>query len=367
MKPMFQHSLARLRARSNAASTSSPIDPKAVIERALRDAGLMPAASATPPAGIDRSVVDGEFRVVKARILDVHLFDAHGETASPVADTTASVTDKGSFSSGRFALGGDSRGYKLFVPADFAGERLPLIVMLHGCTQDPDDFARGTRMNALAQEIGALVLYPTQAQRSNSARCWNWFQPGDQQRDAGEPALLAAMTRHVMATHQVDPHRVHVAGLSAGGAMAAILGREYPEIYASIGVHSGLPPGAAHDVQSAFATMKKASHGNPQTPKTPVIVFHGDRDRTVDPRNGANVLGASGTRTQASGESGRRYTRTVVKDVDDKVRAEHWLVHGAGHAWSGGSSTGSYADALGPDASREMLRFFHEHPLAQEG
>lgn len=349
MKSLYQPLLERLRARPKLAAT---VDVNAVIERSLRDAGLLPAASTPPPAEVDDAIIEGEFRVV----------EEGAGTAPGRADANAAEPRTGSFGAGQFALGSESRAYKLYVPAGFAGQRLPLIVMLHGCTQDPDDFARGTRMNLLAQESGALVLYPAQAPRSNSSRCWNWFQPGDQRRDGGEPALLAAMTRNVVATHAVDPRGVHVAGLSAGGAMAAILGREYPELYASIGVHSGLPPGAAHDIPSAFAAMKNAS-GASQMPNAPLIVFHGDHDKTVDPRNGENLLGAAGARSRATGESGRRYTHTVIRAADGAVRAEHWLVHGAGHAWSGGSSAGSYADPLGPDASREMLRFFREHPL----
>lgn len=343
MKPLFQPLLARLaRARPSA---HAPIDPRVVIEGSLRDAGLLPAAPATH---VDDSIIEGEFRVV-----DGYAKPAH----QPDADEAV-----GTFNTGKFAFGAEARAYKLFVPTGFAGQRLPLIVMLHGCTQDPDDFARGTRMNLLAQETGALVLYPAQAPRSNNSKCWNWFRPSDQRRDSGEPALLAAMTRQVMGTHRVDSERVHVAGLSAGGAMAAILGREYPDLFASIGVHSGLPPGAAHDIPSAFAAMKNAPAASQQMPKLPVIVFHGDRDHTVDPQNGENLLGAAGARSKETGNAGRGYTRTWVKDPDGRIRAEHWLVHGAGHAWSGGSAAGSYADALGPDASREMLRFFAEHP-----
>lgn len=354
MKSMFGPWLARLSARPDSVATGKAIDINAVITGSLRDAGLLPAAPSTPPAWNDEGVIGVESRAL----------DERAEAAHEPADAAAAASDKSSFSAGLFAHGGSSRRYKLFVPAGFSGQRLPLIVMLHGCTQDPDDFARGTRMNLLAQETGALVLYPAQATRSNSSRCWNWFQPGDQQRDAGEPALLAAMTRHIIAKHLVDPRRVHVAGLSAGGAMAAILGREFPELFASVGVHSGLPPGAARDVLSAFAVMRKASVEDLQTPETPVIVFHGDQDTTVDPQNGENVAGSAATRRQATGDSGRRYTHTVITDSDGLERAEHWLVHGAGHAWSGGSSEGSYTDALGPDASREMLRFFHQHPLA---
>ncbi len=354
MKSMFQPWLARLRARPAPAAARSPAEINTVIEDALRDAGLLqPAGRDAPTAVNDGDVIEGAFQVVENR--------EGGTSTRP--QPAPGKSDDGSFGAGRLAVGGDARRYRLFVPSGHGDRRLPLVVMLHGCTQDPEDFARGTRMNPLAQDSGALVLYPAQTTRANRSRCWNWFQPGDQRRDAGEPALLAAMTRHVIATQAVDPRRVHVAGLSAGGAMAAILGREYPELFASIGVHSGLPAGAAHDVPSAFAAMRKASTHGPARPATPLIVFHGDHDRTVDPRNGEHLLGTEGHRSIGGGVAGRRYTRTVVTGADGRVRAEHWLVHGAGHAWSGGSSAGSHADPLGPDASREMLRFFAEHPL----
>jgi len=356
MKSLIQPLLARLRATAVPAGRPKLIDTKAVIERSLRQAGLMPPAADAPAAANDASVIEGEFRVVD---------DAQADTARTASRPRSAPAQPGkSMSSGEFSANGASRHYKLFVPMGFEGQRLPLIVMLHGCTQDPEDFARGTRMNVLAQESGAIVLYPQQAPRSNSSRCWNWFQPGDQLRGAGEPALLAEMTREVMRSYPVDPDRVFVAGLSAGGAMAAILGREYPDLYAAIGVHSGLAPGAARDIPSAFAAMKSAPAANHELPKSPVIVFHGDRDATVHPQNGESVIGTSGARSSTQGNAGRAFTRTLIRNTDGSVRAEHWLVDGAGHAWSGGSSEGSYADSLGPDASREMLRFFLEHPRA---
>jgi len=289
----------------------------------------------------------------------------------PVADRLRT----GRFGESTFTAAAGTRRFKLFEPAGFEGRRLPLLVMLHGCTQDPDDFAAGTRMNVLAQEQGFLVLYPAQAPRSNAHKCWNWFLAGDQRRGQGEPALLAGMTRHVMATQPIDPDRVWVAGLSAGGAMAAILAREYSDLFAAAGVHSGLPPGAAHDVVSAFSAMK--SGGRPAPPASPdagapLIVFHGDADGTVNAQNGKLLvdawLGAASTEalreTSPAGVAGRPFTRTVYAPAGTPgpSRAEHWVVHGAGHAWAGGDPAGSYTDSGGPDASREMLRFFAEHP-----
>jgi len=318
-----------------------------------------------------------------------------------------------------------TRAFKLFAPGGFEGESLPLVVMLHGCTQDPDDFAVGTRMNELAQEHGVFVLYPAQAARSNAHKCWNWFAPGDQRRGAGEPALLAGMVRHVLQTNPVDPDRVYVAGLSAGGAMAAILAREYPDLFAAAGVHSGLPPGAAQDVASAFSAMKSgpaaaragrhgfglhptrtapaaqagpaaqparpaqaaqaaqpvqaaqtSTAGAPSRPSSaPVIVFHGDADAIVVASNGDAVIeaalaGHAGAiadavdGVSAAGKRGARRTVWRAADAggDSPTLAEQWIVHGAPHAWSGGAAAGSYTDPDGPEASREMLRFFLDHP-----
>jgi poly(hydroxyalkanoate) depolymerase family esterase len=241
--------------------------------------------------------------------------------------------------------------------------------MLHGCTQSPDDFAAGTRMNELARQQGCYVLYPAQAQKANPQRCWNWFKHSHQVRGRGEPAMLAAMTREVMAAHAVDPSRVYVAGLSAGGAMAAILIDAYPELYAAAGVHSGLAAGSAKDLPSALGAMRSGHAGSPTgMARRPVIVFHGDADTTVHPGNGQHVIeasvGAAGAadpdRRRAAG--GRHYTLSVHKADDGRVLAEHWVVHGSPHAWSGGSRQGSYTDPQGPDASAEMLRFFLEHP-----
>lgn len=281
------------------------------------------------------------------------------------------------FIAGCFSGEAGSRNYKLYVPGTASGAPMPLIVMLHGCTQSPDDFAAGTGMNRLAEEHGCLIAYPSQTQAANAQKCWNWFKPGDQGRDRGEPALIAGITRQIMRDHAVDPRRVYVAGLSAGGAAAAILARAYPDLYAAVGVHSGLACGAARDVPSAFAAMRNGASAAHRLSRVsdagslvPTIVFHGDRDGTVHARNGDQVMAQAGV--EAGREQvhtgrvagGRAFTRTVHVDADGTAVHEHWLVHGAGHAWSGGSVAGSYTDPAGPDASREMLRFFLEHPRA---
>jgi len=246
------------------------------------------------------------------------------------------------------------------------------VVMLHGCTQSPDDFAAGTRMNALAEEFGLLVAYPAQPQSANPQKCWNWFNPADQGRGRGEPALLAGIVMQIMRDHAVDQERVYIAGLSAGGAAAAIMGAAYPELFAAVGVHSGLPAGAAHDVQSAFAAMRQgAAPARRGGRAVPTIVFHGDRDATVNPRNGEAVVAhalagakAPAARTERGrAPGGHGYARTLHADPSGRVVCEHWTVEGAGHAWMGGSAAGSYTDPRGPDASREMLRFFMEHKV----
>ena len=254
--------------------------------------------------------------------------------------------------------------FKLYVPSTSAAEPCPLVVMLHGCTQSPDDFAAGTRMNEWAERYGFLVAYPEQTRAANPLRCWNWFKSGDQVRDRGEPSLIADATRRVLADHPADPDWVFIAGLSAGGAAAAIMGCAYPDLYAGVGVHSGLACGAASDMTSAFAAMRGGTRaGSSRMSRVPTIVFHGTADKTVAPANARAVAEQvacddGSTETLRSLANGVPFTRIVRRNADSEIVLEQWMIDGAGHAWSGGSSAGSYTDPRGPDASREMLRFF---------
>lgn len=325
----------------------------AMIQRALNQ-----HAFAAEPSAFEDIVIDIEAREVPTC-----------PGAPPLPGPALPPIGEGRVEYGRFGEGRAAREFRLFVPPPGAcpGPR-PLVVMLHGCTQDPDDFAVGTRMDELARVHGLYVLYPAQSRQANPQGCWNWFKGSHQQRGRGEPATLAGMTRRVMAQHDIDPSRVYVAGLSAGGAMAAILAQAYPDLYAAVGVHSGLAAGAAKDLPSGLAAMQGRKAGPVPAHRVPTIVFHGDADATVHPRNGAQVFDAapgvsSGKEREAPSPAGRRATRHRSVDEAGKVVAEHWVVHGAAHAWSGGDPSGSHCDPHGPDASAEMLRFFLEHRL----
>jgi poly(hydroxyalkanoate) depolymerase family esterase len=352
-------------------------DVTTTIERALSSAGLQ--------AGTDRLT---EFD----RTIDVVAREIHADHAAAAEPLAPGHAWPGKFLSRSFTNDAGTRSYKLYVPARYeagASELVPLVVMLHGCTQSPDDFAKGTRMNELAEKHGFLVAYPGQSSQANHSKCWNWFKPEDQARESGEPSLIAGITREVIAGYQVDPSRVFVAGLSAGAAMAVVLGRAYPDLFAGVGAHSGVPFGVAQDLPSAFAAMHAANPlaGLSERPAKPVsrrtarlrpvptIVFHGDQDRTVNARNGTQIVeqaaaaadlaaayaGTAGVgRTVERGVSagGRSFERTVLTDRFDRPLVEQWVLHGAGHAWSGGSASGSFTDPRGPDASSEMLRFF---------
>jgi poly(hydroxyalkanoate) depolymerase family esterase len=338
------------------------------IQRALRGGSAASGTYAYDPAMAEAEAIPGYARVVEREPTRL----AHGQFVSRSHTNAAGTCE-----------------YRLYIPG--RGERgaLPLVVMLHGCKQDPDTFAAATRMNLLAEEHGFLVAYPKQAGNANASHCWNWFEPKHQQRDRGEPSLIAGITRDVIAAHGADARRVYVAGLSAGGAMAAVMGTTYPDVYAAVGIHSGLAYAAARDVPSAFAAMRGPGSKPPKRKSRaaaaaiahlPMIVFHGDGDKTVHPSNGDDLIAQASRAASGAGSreaysehersvehgaaSGREYTRTTYRDVAGKPVMEQWLIHGGAHAWSGGSADGSYTDPAGPDASREMLRFFllHRNP-----
>jgi poly(hydroxyalkanoate) depolymerase family esterase len=391
---LHERLLAQMREATELLRTSGPAAATAAIQSALRGAsgGSAPRAG-TPHAGWSPSMlppvmsVDGtsDPSIAHAtpeateRLGGLRKPRSRSRKGGParqrgdVVEVDAPVHRQGtgSFLTASHTSQAGTRAYKLYVPSSYSEQALPLIVMLHGCKQNPDDFAAGTGMNEIAEKNRCLVLYPAQARAANGSNCWNWFKSEDQHRDHGEPSILADMTRDVMRQYHIDPNRVYVAGLSAGGAMAAIMGASYPELYAAVGIHSGLPVGAAHDLPSAFAAMrsgtgKKPSHDSGRP--IPVIVFHGDRDTTVHPRNGEEALAQfiSGNEhpiTVEEGEvpSGRSYTRTIRRNRNGEPVAEQWIVHGAGHAWSGGDPSGSYTDPEGPSASAEMVRFFYRH------
>lgn len=282
-----------------------------------------------------------------------------------------------------FSNAAGAREYKLFIPTERSGPR-PLVIMLHGCTQSPDDFAAGTRMNALAEEDGIYVAYPRQTRGANMQGCWNWFEAGDQGRERGEVGIIAGITRAIMAEHPIDPDRVYVAGLSAGGAAAANVASAYSDLFAAVGIHSGLAAGCARDLSSALMAMRNGAPGNSEPSagtgfgaggaggglRVPTIVFHGENDMTVVQRNAEEILAQAGvsglSANRESGQAhGHAYTRTRYSDDAGRPRVESWLVKGAGHAWSGGSPQGSYTDPQGPDASRAMLDFFRGQRLGR--
>jgi poly(hydroxyalkanoate) depolymerase family esterase len=295
------------------------------------------------------------------------------------------VTQPGStFREDFFAWGAKQYRYRLFVPSgkSNADSPRPLLVMLHGCKQDSDDFARGTDMNAIAQRHDCLVLYPEQLNDANTMRCWNWFAPQHQTRGQGEPGMIAALTLHIAARHNGDLQHTYIAGLSAGGAMAALTAGLYPEVFAAVGVHSGLAVGAATDVASAFAAMRTGKRktkplGAPKPP-LPTIVFQGTADKTVAPGNAdaivddalaawthAGVALDKSTRSApAQGANDRGATKTLFTDSAQRVVLERWTIATGPHAWSGGNPKGSFTDPRGPNASEAMVEFFLRHSLA---
>jgi poly(hydroxyalkanoate) depolymerase family esterase len=376
----INETIQRALASAGLDTTTGPMREVTDIVRRALSAGRV----AEPAQRFDTgSVVDVEARVVAA----AEVGHARHERSCAMGDVKQRA---GSFEAHEFSNAAGTRTYKVYAPVVKRDAPCPMIVMLHGCTQFADDFAAGTQMNRLADEHGFLVVYPEQAAHANASKCWNWFRATDQLRGAGEPSLIAGIVREVAQRHGADPHRIFVAGLSAGAAMAVVLGETYPELFAGVGAHSGLPYGSAHDIPSAMAAMKGGRSGLPglkgvpgeaggnsrkAVQAIPLIVFHGDRDHTVQQTNGeAIVLQAQAAHAREAGadmrmtlvtgvaSGGRHFSRAVHADAQGQVRIESWTLHGAGHAWSGGHASGSHTDRAGPDASAEMVRFFMALP-----
>jgi len=304
-------------------------------------------------------------------------YTSPGKTRTVPPDEATRVN--GRFLDGTYTGAAGTRSYKLYIPSRFTGQALPLLIMLHGCTQTAVDFAAGTRMNMLAEKEVFFVAYPEQASSANGSKCWNWFEAAHQQRGTGEPSLIAGITQQMMSHYPVDACRIFIAGLSSGGAMAATMAATYPDLYAAVGVHSGVAYGSAQDLPSALRAMKQgaARQARPLSRALPIIVFHGDDDPTVAPVNADCMLDQwlqttpGGSRSRSIREEivepgqvpgGHAYTRVIYADATGRSMAEKWVIHQAGHAWSGGSSKGSFTDPKGPGASAAMVHFFAEHP-----
>jgi|GEM_PF-1792847 len=275
------------------------------------------------------------------------------------------------------------RNVRVFVPTKPAAPA-PLVVMLHGCTQTPDAFADATKMDEVAEEAGFVVAYPEEPPSAIASRCWQWWEPAHQARDAGEPKLLATIVDGVVAAHGVDKDQVYAAGISAGGAMTVILGATYPDRFAAVGVLAGLEYKAATTLSAALSA---SSQGGPSPAAqgalahaamgsrarvVPAFVLHGSADSVVAKVNGDQVAaqwlhvagvvlgeGAIERGSAVPGEDGRPFTRVVHRNKGNGAAiVEHFVVEGLGHAWPGGRDGGSYSDPRGPDASRLLWSFF---------
>jgi poly(hydroxyalkanoate) depolymerase family esterase len=372
------------------------MDATRLIQQALSGA---PPAAANDAQVMDKDVIDVQARDVTPRpdlaepvqAQPVHAADPIGQ---PSSQAVPAPDAPGRFIQDEFVFAGSTYLYRLYVPsvtttADGQPAAMPLVVLLHGCTQNALDFATGTAMNELANEQGCLVLYPQQTAKGNAQLCWNWFEPGHQVAGRGEPGMIAALTRHILAQPAghyqtsgqpqgvADASRVYIAGLSAGGAMAAVVAGLCPDLFAAVGVHSGLPSGAAHDMLSALKAMGRGAPGKAAA-ALPTIVFHGSADKTVHPVNGDSISGAAAA---ALGDAGvalvqshdapdvgqarrKAAKRTRHSDAQGTPFVEQWRVAAGPHAWSGGNAAGSYTDPDGPSASRAMLDFFLQHRKA---
>ena len=299
---------------------------------------------------------------------------------APIVEEIAADSRPASFTDGSFELNGKTHHYKIFVPGGTITGARPMVVMLHGCTQDPADFALGTDMNNIAGPAGWVVLYPAQSSFANHTKCWNWFKAGPEP-GAGEPAWIATLTRRIQDEHRVDPDRTFIAGLSAGAAMAVLTAELHGSLFKGVGVHSGLAAHAAGNVLEAISVMKHgpsarqkryhSSGTDASNPIIPVIVFHGDADKIVDPENADQIIEAAIAQAKRAepglivsemenkgAAAGTSYSQVIYAATANRPIAEYWRLHGAGHARSGGNDCGTHTDSSGPSASAEFLRFF---------
>lgn len=349
--------LKRIRERAAAGRGNQGTSVAETIDNALRKAGLLPSEGTAPTMDTPSWMPMPNAYAASPQA------ERKADSKAPKEPAFANE----SFESFTLQTQRTRRRYWLFTPAVAREQPCPLLMMLHGCTQDPEDFALGTRMNSVARKHGVIVVYPMQTKSDNPNRCWNWFRPGDQNRNAGEPAELATLARELIGRGHVDPERVYVAGMSAGAAMASILAREFPQLFAAVGMHSGLVAGSAHDMVSALGAMQgRASTVKADTSSRsslPLITFHGDRDTTVVNANADSAVAAHTGDLQSTqrGRQGREYTRRCYGTDVSAITIEQWTIHGGGHAWSGGDARGSHTDAAGPDASSEMMRFLLSH------
>ena len=269
-----------------------------------------------------------------------------------------------------------------------AGAQVPLVVALHGCTQQIDGFRQLTALDKLAESKGFIVVFPGQTPSENSQNCWNWFKQAHMQRGSGEPSIIAGITQSIQQRYSVDTKRTYVLGFSAGGAMATVMGATYPDLYAAVGSgsgceYNGLPcvgsPGPDPVVSGKAAYQAMGSSARAM----PVIAFQGDADTTVVPANGDRIVrewqvtddwaddGSSNgsipvapTSTSARQVSGgRSYTVSTYGDGRGGELIQYWVVRGMNHAWSGGCSCQQYADPSGPNEGQAMYAFFLAHPM----
>lgn len=363
----------------DAVRSSNPLEATRLIQVALRGSGdpephadHRPSSTINSPETLSRQAEEhrpyGPRRAagLAETIAALRSFKLPQGIKTPSADNMAPASPD--FTKRTFTCASGQREYRLFIPA--GGEPCGLIVMLHGCRQTPEDFAVGTNMNAVAQGHNLLVAYPHQPSAANPMSCWNWFRPRDQAPLGGEAEIIAGLTESLRAEFNIPGETVFLAGLSAGGAMAAVLGSTHPALYSAVGIHSGLAYKSADDMKSAFAAMRgqngprrKELAGDGFRPR--LIVFHGTDDQTVAPAN-ARQLWEDAVRSKGPGDildlrissGGRTVDRRIFTAGAEVASVEEWMIHGSGHAWCGGNPGGSYTDANGPNASVEMARFF---------